>query len=297
MPVAKFDNGGQDENKPSSSSKTAENGYFRTFALGVASVAVYLCALLAASVMCVACIAGSCLLWARGLYSVAEWTAWRLSDKGRSGSGETTNRGYPTAMPGQEHGNNWRHAWKHVAKAQNFRVRHEHDSEHFHVAPLLQSMSGLDMERLCFLTMKKRNNPSGAASSSGEDGAGEQLGEPDEPDPEAAGGYMFPVEVKTNLSGCNGRRIACPKHVHRMYDAYCTAVGATLRFFRVKMSSSEAITCYVAGKITKSNWELESSLNDTFAGVRSMNFDSCMRPHALRFLPVDAVCSPIRSFH
>eukprot|EP00903_Cladosiphon_okamuranus_P021649 g19903.t1 len=127
---------------------------------------------------------------------IIQWAQWRKSVQGKVGFGETAHRGYPTAMPGQEHGNNWRYAWEHVAKKQNFRLRHEHESEHFHVAPLLQSTSGLDMERLYFLTKKKQE------PSSGEKGAREKFGESDEPDPEAAGGYMFPVQ-QSGLPSCS----------------------------------------------------------------------------------------------
>lgn len=194
----KFDDGDEDEeNKSTSASKTVERGYFRTFLRALATVGICLCALIAATAMSIICFLLSIVLWLRGLGSIIHWVQWKMSDKGKSGSGETTHRGYPTAMPGQEHGSSWRHAWEHVAKTQNFRLRHEHESEHFHVAPLLQSMSGLDMERLCFLTMKKHNNLQVVAS--GEKGAREKSGEPDEPDPEAAGGYMFPVQVRAEL--------------------------------------------------------------------------------------------------
>lgn len=200
MLIMKFDGGGEaNDANGSSTSKTAERGYFRTFLWGLLSIAICLCALIAAAAMCTACIFGSCILWLRGLYSVFEWVRWKLSDKGKSGSGETSIRGYPTPMPGQENGNNWRHAWEHVAKAQNFRIRHEHDSEHFNVAPLLQSITGLDMERLCFVTMKKHSSMQQQAAAPNKNSARERIGELDEPDPEEAGGYMFPVQVKLDL--------------------------------------------------------------------------------------------------
>lgn len=116
---------------------------------------------------------------------------------GRTVSGETKRHGCPTAMPGQEHGDNWLHAWEHVAKARNFRVRHEHDSEHFHVAPLLHSTTGIDMERLCFLTKKKHDKVQiqGAPPPS-EKGKGKMAGNLDELDPEATGGYLFSLQVQ-----------------------------------------------------------------------------------------------------
>ena len=60
----------------------------------------------------------------------------------------------PTAMPGQERGDHWRHAWR-VVQTRNYRIRQESGSVHFHVAPLLKSTTGLDMERLVMLVKKR----------------------------------------------------------------------------------------------------------------------------------------------
>lgn len=161
--------------------------------------------------MCAACIVLSGVLWLRGLWSILEWGRWKWSGEGRTVSGETKRHGCPTAMPGQERGSNWESAWEHVAKVRNFRVRHERDSEHFHVAPLLHSTTGLDMEHLCFLTKKKHDNQQknkhdnqqqqqqqqGLGAS--ETGTSEAVGDLREPHPEATGGYLFPVQVQRKL--------------------------------------------------------------------------------------------------
>eukprot|EP00752_Nemacystus_decipiens_P006636 g5966.t1 len=186
--------------------KTAtERGYFRMFCLGLALVVISFVALLVATAMCTACIAASGILWLRGLESIVKWTQWKWSDTGRTVSGETKRHGCPTAMPGQEHGDNWRHAWAHVAKARNFRIARELESEHFHVAPLLHSTTGSDMERLCLLTKGMRDNhqkqqqqqhqhqqdrqhQQSAARS--EEIKAEPVGDTQE----AAGGYLFPVQ-------------------------------------------------------------------------------------------------------
>lgn len=115
-------------------------------------------ALFFAVAVCGVCIAGSFVLWLRGVCNVFEWAHWRRSDEGRFVSGETKEGACPTAMPGQERGQNWRHAWKYVARARNFRIRHEQDSEHFHIAPLLQATTGLDMEEFCLRAKDKFND-------------------------------------------------------------------------------------------------------------------------------------------
>lgn len=61
----------------------------------------------------------------------------------------------PTAMPGQERGGHWEHAWE-VVRAGNHRIRQVSESAHFHILPLLKSTTGLDMERLV-MVIKHRN--------------------------------------------------------------------------------------------------------------------------------------------
>ena len=75
--------------------------------------------------------------------------------KGRKGCVRGGGERCPTAMPGQERGDHWGHAWR-VVQTRNYRIRQESGSVHFHVAPLLKSTTGLDMERLVML-VKKRN--------------------------------------------------------------------------------------------------------------------------------------------
>lgn len=142
----------------------------------------------------------SCVLWLRGLYSVVEWVRWKVSEEGKLGSGETLfggtpSRGYPTAMPGQESGSHWQHAWQHVAKARNVRLRHELDSEHFHVTPLLQSTTGVDMGRLCCVAKKKVDEKQQGTAPS-EKGKGKMAGGVDKPAPETASTSMAPVQVQ-----------------------------------------------------------------------------------------------------
>ena len=74
-------------------------------------------------------------------------------------SGETEST-CPTAMPGQERGDHWRHAWS-VVQARNYRIRQESGSVHFHVAPLLKSTKGLDMERLMMSVKERDTNLNG----------------------------------------------------------------------------------------------------------------------------------------
>ncbi|CAB1096081.1 unnamed protein product [Ectocarpus sp. CCAP 1310/34] len=135
-----------------------KKGKFRAFLWVFLGIIACVFALGFAVALCGVCVAGSFVLWLRGVCNVFEWAHWRLSEEGRFVSGETKKGTCPTAMPGQERGSNWRHAWKYVAKARNFRIRHEHDSEHFHVAPLLQATTGLDMEQFCLLAKEKFND-------------------------------------------------------------------------------------------------------------------------------------------
>lgn len=154
--TSKFANEGEEDEgeEPKAPSK---RGKLRESLLALGTIVACLLALLFAAALCGACIVGSFFLWFRGVWNVWEWVRWRRSEEGKFVSGETEQE-CPTAMPGQEHGQNWRHAWQHVAKARNFRIRHEHGSEHFHVAPFLQSTTGLDMKRLCSLAKKKYND-------------------------------------------------------------------------------------------------------------------------------------------
>ena len=108
-------------------------------------------------------------------------------------------------MPGQEHGDNWPNAWEHVVKARNFRVRHEHEAEHFHVAPLLHSTTGLSMQRLCFLVKQKYDSqqqqqqqppPQGVAPS--EEGTGEMVADAEE----ASGRRRCPGQVQLVSGVC-----------------------------------------------------------------------------------------------
>eukprot|EP00903_Cladosiphon_okamuranus_P011821 g11108.t2 len=76
-------------------------------------------------------------------------------------------------------------------------------SEHFHVAPLLHSTTGSDMERLCLLTKKKRDNQQQKqqqhhqeqqAAADSEESKTETVGDTQE----AAGGYIFPVQKQNS---------------------------------------------------------------------------------------------------
>ncbi|CAM9885508.1 unnamed protein product [Ectocarpus fasciculatus] len=148
--------GDNDEVEPFLSVKLrVKRGKFRAFLWVLCATARSVLALVFAAALCGVYVAGSFVLWLRGVCHVFEWAHWRRSEEGRFVSGETEEGACPTAMPGQERGQNWRHAWKYVAKARNFRVRHEHDSEHFHVAPLLQATTGLDMEEFCLRAKEK----------------------------------------------------------------------------------------------------------------------------------------------
>lgn len=111
-----------------------------------------------AAILCVLSCIGSIILWLRGLWGVVEWSFWRLTEEGKFVSGASENN-CPKAMPGQERGDPWRHAWK-VVKARNYRIRHESESAHFHIGSLLKSTTGLDMERLVMLVKNRdaKNN-------------------------------------------------------------------------------------------------------------------------------------------
>lgn len=189
-----------DKNDGDDDKTMPERGSFRTFVWGLATIGVGLCALIVAAAMCAVCIIGSCILWLRGLSSILEWRTWKWSKMGRTVSGKTKRHGCPTAMPGQEHGDSWEHAWEHVAKVRNFRVRHERDSEHFHVAPLLHSTTGLTMERLCLLTKRKHDSRQQQNVEQSEKGKGEMAGNLSELDPGSTGGYLFPVQVPMHSS-------------------------------------------------------------------------------------------------
>ncbi|CAM9548053.1 unnamed protein product, partial [Ectocarpus fasciculatus] len=191
------ENGDDDEVEPFMSVKLrGKRGKFRAFAWVFGAIIACVCALVFAAALCGVCIAGSFVLWLRGVCHVFEWTHWRRSEEGRFVSGETEEGACPTAMPGQERGQNWRHAWKYVAKARNFRVRHEHDSEHFHVAPLLQATTGLDMEQLCLLAKEKFNEQKqeqrADAPSAGKCVGGECL---DDQDPGADDGSVPSIQA------------------------------------------------------------------------------------------------------
>lgn len=133
-------------------------GHFRTLVLAVLSSVAMIAAVVVAAAMCVVFTAGSAVLWVRGLWDVLQWLAWRTSDDAKSVSGETEKHPCPTAMPGQEHGSHWKHAWWNVAKRSNYRIRAERESVHFNVAPLLTSTTGLDLERLSLLIKRGDDN-------------------------------------------------------------------------------------------------------------------------------------------
>ncbi|CAN0376362.1 unnamed protein product, partial [Ascophyllum nodosum] len=134
-------------------STNERQGHFRKFFFTLFGACAWILALVFAAVMCALCCIGSIILWGRGLWSVAEWTCWRFTEEGRAVSGEAESS-CPTAMPGQERGDHWRHAWR-VVQTRNYRIRQESGSVHFHVAPLLKSTTGLDMERLVMLVKKR----------------------------------------------------------------------------------------------------------------------------------------------
>ena len=134
-------------------STNERQGHFRTLFSTLFGACAWILALVFAAVLCALCCIGSIILWGRGLWGVAEWSCWRFTEEGRAVSGEAEST-CPTAMPGQERGDHWRHAWS-VVQNRNYRIRQESGSVHFHVAPLLKSTTGLDMERLVTLVKKR----------------------------------------------------------------------------------------------------------------------------------------------
>lgn len=128
---------------------TERQEHFWTFFRAISGFVAWVIALVFAGIMCALCCIGSIILWIRGLWGVVEWNVWRLMEEGEIISGAAENN-CPKAMPGQECGDPWRHAWK-VVKARNYKIRHESESAHFHIGPLLKSFTGLDMERLVML--------------------------------------------------------------------------------------------------------------------------------------------------
>lgn len=96
-------------------------------------------------------------------------------------SGETEEYRCPTAMPGQEQGSHWKHAWT-IAKCGNRRIRDDRDSAHFNVGPLLKSTTGLKMEHLALLIRTRHERQKNK----------EELNEVDR---DAAGGHLFPSRI------------------------------------------------------------------------------------------------------
>lgn len=121
---------------------------------------------------------GSLVLWGRGLWGVWKWVCWRGAVEGKKVSGETERHRCPTAMPGQEHGDHWKHSWE-MAKSRNYRISKELDCLHFNVAPLIKGTAGLGLEHLVML-VKKRSERS------------EREKDLKEVDREVAGGHLFP---------------------------------------------------------------------------------------------------------
>lgn len=129
-------------------------GHCRIFLRTMVGIILWIIYLVFAAVLCALCCIASLILWVRGLFGVGEWVFWRLTDRGKQMSGRR-QLDCPKAMPGQERGGHWEHAWE-VVQAGNHRIRHESVSAHFHIFPLLKSTTGLDMERLV-MVIKHRN--------------------------------------------------------------------------------------------------------------------------------------------
>lgn len=134
--------------------------------------------------LCVVATLGSLVLWGRGLWGVWKWVCWRGTQEGKEVSGETQCHRCPTAMPGQELGDHWKHSWA-MAKRRNYRISKEHDSLHFNVAPLIKGAAGLGLEHLVLL-VKKRSERSKRE---------EELKEVDR---EVAGGHLLPQIPRTH---------------------------------------------------------------------------------------------------
>lgn len=140
--------GAEEEGAP----KNEHDGHFRVFFRVVLGMVAWSLALAFAVVLCVLCFIGSLVLWVRGLWGIVEWRSWRLAEGKTVPGGAELDR--PTAMPGQQRGNHWKHAWE-IVKAGNYSIRHETGSAHFHISPLLKRTTGFDMERLVMLIKQR----------------------------------------------------------------------------------------------------------------------------------------------
>lgn len=130
--------------------KAAIEGAFKTLCWVLIKVLAWALMSVCAAALSIACFTGAIVLWARGLYGVYRWVCWRSSEEGKSVSGETPDYRCPTAMPGQEQGAHWKHAWT-IAKGGNRKIRDNRDSAHFNVGPLLTNSTGLNVGQLALL--------------------------------------------------------------------------------------------------------------------------------------------------
>ncbi|CBN74318.1 Ankyrin Repeat Transient Receptor Potential Channel [Ectocarpus siliculosus] len=128
-------------------------GYFRRFLSGIKSMCSLLVAMVAASFLCLLYIFATMILWAVGIWMVVTWVYSNWDKK---------NGDMPEPMPGQEDGHHWKRAWE-LASLRNQGARANRGQAHFHIAPLLKSKTGLDMQHLAQLTKNRHDESNSEA--------------------------------------------------------------------------------------------------------------------------------------